>query len=123
MKKEDFHTSKPYSTSINFSQQNSLLSKSSNLLELLKAKKGQNINIDISMLSNKGTLTNLIEKAKKYQVPPNTLLNKNLANDSKKEEIHNDISKKESQKSKNISQNLKNKKFWKNLIKKEMKKI
>ena len=123
MKKEDFHTSKPYSTSINFSQQNSLLSKSSNLLELLKAKKGQNINIDISMLSNKGTLTNLIEKAKKYQVPPNTLLNKNLANDSKKEEFHNDISKKESQKSKNISQNLKNKKFWKNLIKKEMKKI
>ena len=109
MKKEDFHTSKPYSTSINFSQQNSLLSKSSNLLELLKAKKGQNINIDISMLSNKGSLTNLIEKAKKYQVPPNALLNKNLANDSKKENIHNDMLKKETQKSKNISQNLKNK--------------
>ena len=109
MKKEDFHTSKPYSTSINFSQQNSLLSKSSNLLELLKAKKGQNINIDISMLSNKGSLTNLIEKAKKYQVPPNALLNKNLVNDSKKENIHNDMSKKETQKSKNISQNLKSK--------------
>ena len=109
MKKEDFHTSKPYSSSINFSQQNSLLSKSSNLLELLKAKKGQNINIDISMLSNKGSLTNLIEKAKKYQVPPNALLNKNLANDSKKENIHNDMLKKETQKSKNISQNLKNK--------------
>ena len=54
--------------------QNSLLSKSSNLVELLKAKKGQNINIDISMLSNKGSLTNLIEKAKKYQVPPSSLL-------------------------------------------------
>ena len=109
MKKEDFHTSKPYSSSINFSQQNSLLSKSSNLLELLKAKKGQNINIDISMLSNKGSLTNLIEKAKKYQVPPNALLNKNLANDLKKENIHNDMPKKDTQKSKNISQNLKNK--------------
>ena len=42
---------------------------SSNLLELLKAKRGQNLNIDISMLSNKGSLTNLIEKAKKYQKP------------------------------------------------------
>ena len=101
MKKEDFHTSKPYSSSINFSQQNSLLSKSSNLLELLKAKKGQNINIDISMLSNKGSLTNLIEKAKKYQIPPNALLNKNLPNDLKKEDIHNDTKKKETQKSKN----------------------
>jgi len=109
MRKEDFHTSKPHSQALNFSQQNSLLSKSSNLLELLKAKKGQNINIDISMLSNKGSLTNLIEKAKKYQVPPNTLLNKNLVNDSKKEDIHNDTSKKETQKSINISQNLKNK--------------
>ena len=109
MKKEDFHTSKPHSSAINFSQQNSLLSKSSNLLELLKAKKGQNINIDISMLSNKGSLTNLIEKAKKYQVPPNALLNKNLSNDTKKEDTHNDIQKKETQKSQNISQNLKNK--------------
>lgn len=59
------------------------------------------------MLSNKGSLTNLIEKAKKYQVSPNTLLNKNLVNDSKKEDIHNDMTKKETQKSNNISQNLK----------------
>jgi hypothetical protein len=50
---------------------------SSNLLELLKAKRGQNINIDISMLSNKGSLTNLIEKAKKYQKPFKPNLDKN----------------------------------------------
>ena len=50
--------------------QTNLINKSSNLLELLKARKGQNINIDISMLSNKGSLTNLIEKAKKYQIHP-----------------------------------------------------
>ena len=50
----EFSFSKSNSQQINFSQQNSFLSKSSNLLELLKAKNGQNINIDISMLSNKG---------------------------------------------------------------------
>ena len=80
--------------------QNSLLSKSSNLLELLKAKKGQNINIDISMLSNKGSLTNLIEKAKKYQVPPSSLLEINNStllpkepNDKNKEQKTSKINK------------------------------
>jgi serine/threonine protein phosphatase PrpC len=56
--------------SSNFTQ-NSSYKSPSNLLELLKAKKGQNINIDISMIANKGSLTNLIEKAKKYQIPLN----------------------------------------------------
>ena len=57
--------------------QTNLINKSSNLLELLKARKGQNINIDISMLSNKGSLTNLIEKAKKYQIHPNSKIFQN----------------------------------------------
>jgi hypothetical protein len=88
MRKEinDYHSTKYISQPV-ISQQNSIISKSSNLLELLKAKKGQNINIDISMLSNKGSLTNLIEKAKKYQAPLNTILEKNqsynLSNEKK----------------------------------------
>ena len=56
---------------------NPTYSTSSNLLKLLKARKEQNINIDISMFSNKGSLTNLIEKAKKFQIPCNPFLSKN----------------------------------------------
>ena len=96
----DFHSTKSHAQQVNFSQQNSLLSKSTNLLELLKAKKGQNINIDISMLSNKGSLTNLIEKAKKYQVPFNSITNNkslninNISKDNNKQnKKQNDINK------------------------------
>ena len=85
----EIHSNKTHSQQINNNQSNSLLSKSSNLLELLKAKKGQNINIDISMLSNKGSLTNLIEKAKKYQTPKNSLLDKIAPNNTQKEQITN----------------------------------
>ena len=85
----EIHSNKSHSQQINNNQSNSLLSKSSNLLELLKAKKGQNINIDISMLSNKGSLTNLIEKAKKYQTPINSLLDKIAPNNTQKEQITN----------------------------------
>ena len=100
MRKEinEFRFSKSNSQQINFSQQNSFLSKSSNLLELLKAKNGQNINIDLSMLSNKGSLTNLIEKAKKYQIPFNSISNKKPLNSLSKQKINqnkkqNDIQK------------------------------
>ena len=86
----EFCFSKSNCKQIKFSKQNSFLSKSSNLLELLKAKNGQNINIDISMLSNKGSLTNLIEKAKKYQIPYNSLLNKNSLNNLSKQKMNQD---------------------------------
>ena len=46
---------KSHLENINSFPQNNIGNKSSNLLELLKARKGQNINIDISMLSNKGS--------------------------------------------------------------------
>ena len=72
----------------NSAKKSNILNKSSNLFELLRAKKGQNINIDLSMLSNKGTLTNLIEKAKRYQVSPNKkILDKQFSDDSPKKDI------------------------------------
>ena len=43
------------------------LIKSKTLHELLKQGGGQNLVIDFSMLSKKGKLNGLIEKAKKYQ--------------------------------------------------------
>ena len=103
MRKEinEFHSTKYISQPMNFSQQNSILSKSSNLLELLKAKKGQNINIDISMLSNKGSLTNLIEKAKKYQAPLNSILENNSLNNLSKEKKQQNKEQIKIQKSKN----------------------
>ena len=104
MKKEnnDSYKNKVDYQPINLNKQNPLISKSSNLLELLKNKKGQNINIDISMLSNKGSLTNLIEKAKKYQIHPNSNLDKNI----EKEKIYQNIEKNE-QKNLNIKSNIK----------------
>ena len=84
-------------------QQNSLLSKSSNLLELLKAKKGQNINIDLSMLSNKGSLSNLIEKAKKYQIPSNSILEINNSTNLPKESIDKNKEVKDIQKISNLN--------------------
>ena len=105
----DFHSTKSHAQQVNFSQQNSLLSKSTNLLELLKAKKGQNINIDISMLSNKGSLTNLIEKAKKYQVPFNSITNnKSLnINNISKDNIQQNKKQNDINKSINLKTNLK----------------
>ena len=105
----DFHPTKSHAQQVNFSQQNSLLSKSSNLLELLKAKKGQNINIDISMLSNKGSLTNLIEKAKKYQVPFNSITNKKSSNinNISKDNIQQNKKQNDINKSINLKTNLK----------------
>ena len=103
----EFHSNKYHSQPINIPQQNSLLSKSSNLLELLKAKKGQNINIDISMLSNKGSLTNLIEKAKKYQAPLNSLLEKNSSINLSKERKAQNIEQNKLQKPGNLKSNLK----------------
>ena len=73
---------------INSFPQNNIPHKSSNLLELLKARKGQNINIDISMLSNKGSLTNLIEKAKKYQIYPKPKNIQNNVNEKKIETVN-----------------------------------
>ena len=76
----------------NSSKKNNILNKSSNLFELLRAKKGQNINIDLSMLSNKGTLTNLIEKAKKYQISPNKKkIDKQSKNSPKRDIDHLEI--------------------------------
>ena len=48
-------------------QDQKTLIKSKTLHELLKQGGGQNLIIDFSMLSKKGTLNGLIEKAKKYQ--------------------------------------------------------
>ena len=48
-------------------QDQKTLIKSKTLHELLKQGGGQNLIIDFSMLSKKGTLNSLIEKAKKYQ--------------------------------------------------------
>ena len=109
MRKEinEFHSTKYISQPMNFSQQNSILSKSSNLLELLKAKKGQNINIDISMLSNKGSLTNLIEKAKKYQAPLNSILENNSLNNLSKEKKQQNKEQSKIQKSINLKPNIK----------------
>ena len=89
---------------INSFPQNNIPHKSSNLLELLKARKGQNINIDISMLSNKGSLTNLIEKAKKYQVYPKA---KNIQNEKKIEDVNKKPEKEESVKENPIRQSKK----------------
>ena len=53
-------------------------SKKKTLHELLKQGGSQNINIDFSMLSKKGTLSGLIKKAKQYQTlsnPPNNIIN------------------------------------------------
>jgi len=109
MKKEinDCHNTKPYSQTTKSSQQNPLLSKSSNLLELLKARKGQNINIDISMLSNKGSLTNLIEKAKKYQAPPISTLDKKSPKYIAKEPTNENLEQNEDKKYLDKKQNLK----------------
>ena len=110
MKKEinEIHSSKTYSQQNNTNQANSFLSKSSNLLELLKAKKGQNINIDISMLSNKGSLTNLIEKAKKYQTPINSLFDKMAGNSQTKEQTNDQNTEQiDNDKSINLKPNLK----------------
>ena len=82
MKSKDIYetpNNKSHLESLNYFPQNSIINKSSNLLELLKARKGQNINLDISMLTNKGSLTNLIEKAKKYQIYPNSKIFQNRA--------------------------------------------
>ena len=109
MKKEinDCQNTKPYSQTTKSSQQNPLLSKSSNLLELLKARKGQNINIDISMLSNKGSLTNLIEKAKKYQAPPISTLDKKSPKYIAKEPTNENLEQNEDKKYLDKKQNLK----------------
>ena len=80
MKKKEInenHNIKSHLENTNSFPQNNLPNKSSNLLELLKARKGTNINIDLSMLSNKDSLTNLIEKAKKYQIYPNSKIFQN----------------------------------------------
>ena len=108
MRKEinDYHSTKYISQPV-ISQQNSIISKSSNLLELLKAKKGQNINIDISMLSNKGSLTNLIEKAKKYQAPLNTILENNPSHNLSNEKKNQDKEQNKLKKSLSIKPNLK----------------
>ena len=52
-------------------------SKKKTLHELLKQGGGQNINIDFSMLSKKGTLSGLIKKAKQYQILSNTVSSNN----------------------------------------------
>ena len=54
-------------TKIDPHQDQKSLIKSKTLHELLKQGGGQNLVIDFSMLSKKGTLNGLIEKAKKYQ--------------------------------------------------------
>jgi serine/threonine protein phosphatase PrpC len=54
-------------TKDNQNQDQKTLIKSKTLHELLKQGGGQNLIIDFSMLSKKGTLNGLIEKAKKYQ--------------------------------------------------------
>ena len=54
-------------TKIDQHQDQKSLIKSKTLHELLKQGGGQNLVIDFSMLSKKGTLNGLIEKAKKYQ--------------------------------------------------------
>ena len=54
MKSKDIYetpNNKSHLESLNYFPQNSLINKSSSLLELLKARKGQNIDIDISMLT------------------------------------------------------------------------
>ena len=109
MRKEinDYHYTKPYPQTTNSCQQSPLFNKSSNLLELLKARKGQNINIDISMLSNKGSLTNLIEKAKKYQASPISTLEKNSPKYITKELTHENIEQNKYKKYLDNKQNLK----------------
>ena len=55
----------------NLISQDNTKNKFPNLFELLQEKKRQNINIDISIFTNKSTLTNLIEKARKSRIYPN----------------------------------------------------
>ena len=102
--KNEPQKNKSHLENVNSFPQNNIVNKSSNLLELLKARKGQNINIDISMLSNKGSLTNLIEKAKKYQVYPKA---KNIQNEKKIEDVNKKPEKEESVKENAIRQSKK----------------
>ena len=62
------------------------LIKSKTLHELLKQGGGQNLVIDFSMLSKKGKLNGLIEKAKKYQNLNSPKINEAPTNIRKKEE-------------------------------------
>lgn len=105
--KNEPQKNKSHLENVNSFPQNNIVNKSSNLLELLKARKGQNINIDISMLSNKGSLTNLIEKAKKYQVYPKTKNIQNKANEKKIEDVNKNLEKEESVKENAIRQSKK----------------
>ena len=61
------------------------LIKSKTLHELLKQGGGQNLVIDFSMLSKKGKLNGLIEKAKKYKDSNNPKLSEEPINDKKKD--------------------------------------
>ena len=65
-------------------------SKKKTLHELLKQGGGQNINIDFSMLSKKGTLSGLIKKAKQYQTLTNPT--QNIINNDQKLEDEKKIS-------------------------------
>ena len=109
----------------NSAKKNNILNKSSNLFELLRAKKGQNINIDLSMLSNKGTLTNLIEKAKKYQISPNKkILDKQFSTISPKKDLKNHDNQNNIKQNKKISNQIEIlEKFNKRMNKKEDKNI
>ena len=59
------------------------LMKSKTLHELLKQGGGQNLVIDFSMLSKRGKLNGLIEKAKKYQDISNQKIIEEPDNDKK----------------------------------------
>ena len=65
------------------------LTKSKTLHELLKQGGGQNLVIDFSMLSKRGNMNGLIEKAKKYQNLYNPKLAKESNDNDKKKEYEN----------------------------------
>ena len=79
------------------------LIKSKTLHELLKQGGGQNLVIDFSMLSKKGKLNGLIEKAKKYQNLNSPRIIEEQASDKKKEKEKENEEK--SNKKVNISKN------------------
>ena len=78
------------------------LIKSKTLHELLKQGGGQNLVIDFSMLSKKGKLNSLIEKAKKYQNLNSPRIIEEQASDKKKEKENEEKSNKKSKISKNF---------------------
>jgi serine/threonine protein phosphatase PrpC len=99
MKKNKENTNLPSSKEIK--DQKSLF-KSKTLHELLKQGGGQNLVIDFSMLSKKGNLNGLIERAKKYQNLNNPKIIEESTNENNKKKEYEEKNLKSSKISKNF---------------------